>query len=35
MNAFEIAAAYMIMMIGNYFLLDALEVLEEEGIDLR
>jgi hypothetical protein len=34
-NAFEIAAADMIMIIGNYFFLDASAVLEEEAIDLR
>jgi len=35
MNVFKIVAAYIIITIGNYFLLDTLEVLEEEGIDLR
>jgi len=35
MNAFKMVAVNIIMMIGNYFLLDALEVLKEEGINLR
>jgi hypothetical protein len=35
MNAFEMAAADMIMMIGNCFFLDASEISEEEAIDLR
>lgn len=34
-NVFKIVAANIIIMIGNYFLLDALEVFKEEEINLK
>jgi len=35
MNAFKMAAANIIIIIGNYFLLNTLKVLKEEGINLK
>jgi len=35
MNVFKIAAVNIIIMIGNYFLLNTLKVLKKEGINFR
>jgi len=34
-NVFKIVTVNIIIIIGNYFLLNALEVFEEEGINLK